>query len=649
MTGSLRSSARNPVAIALMGVLVLVFLLLGVGTGGRLPDILNGARTDAVVSAGAHLVTGTDFRKIFDQQKQRLEQQSGQTFAYDFLVKNGFDQNILNGIAQDEAESEMLRRAGIVPAPELIDDIIKKIPDAFDRVTGKFSETQFRQLLALQGLTVKQVTEEFRDQLAQQEFGGAVADGLQTPRAFAAIQAAAGLQNRDISYFVLSASTVPQPHPPTDAQLLAFERANAAQLTRPEMRTITLVRFSAAQLAPGIKIDQAQVEKAFNDRRATLSSAETRSLVQIPLRDPRQGPAVAQALAKGADPATVARALHVDPVVYQDKAQNEIADKQVAAAAFAMKPGEIRLVQGALGPAAVKLTGVTPAHTPTLQTESAKIEADLRLKAAQDQAYKQSEAFDQARQSGLSVVAAAQKAGAPTTTVGPFDAKGVGIDGQPLPQLNDKIAKSAFAANANEDTDIADAGSNDYFALHVDKITPPALPPLNEARAQLTRAWMVDQITTAFRAKAEGLVAQIKAGKSLDAVAASAGGHVQRMQNLELLKARDYMSMGRDFLGAAFGTKVGQPFAAGAQGGAYIGKVDAVRAADPQAAAAATNQLQGRLGQDYANDLIEAARQAAARQVHVQINRTLALQSLGLDPKLYVSTAKPKAQASQAQ
>ncbi|HWF01512.1 MAG TPA: SurA N-terminal domain-containing protein [Caulobacteraceae bacterium] len=644
MTGSLRSSARNPVAVALMGVLILVFLLLGVGTGGRLPDILNGSRSDAVVSAGAHAVTGAEFRKIFDQQKQKAEQQNGQTFTYDFLVRNGFDQSLINGLAQNTASSELMTRAGIVPAPELIDGIIKQIPDAFDRVTGKFSEVQFRQLLAGQGLTVKQVTEEFRDQLAEQEFGSAVGDGLVAPRAFAAIQAATGLQNRDVSFFTLSAATMAQPHPPSDAELLAFERAKAAQLTRPEMRTITLVRFSAAKLVAGVNIDKAQIEKAFNDRRATLSSAETRSLVQIPLRDPRQAQAVGQALVKGQDPLMIARALHVDPIVYQDKAQSEIADKQVAAAAFAMKPGEVKLVQGSLGPAAIKLTGVTAAHTPTLQTESAKIEADLRLKAAQDQAYKQSEAFDQARQSGLSVVAAAQKVGAQAASVGPFDAKGAGVDGQPIAEINDKIAKAAFAANANEDTDLADAGSSDYFALHVDKVAPPALPPLNEARTQLAKAWMIDQITTAFRAKAEGLVAEVKAGKSLDAVAASTGGKVQHLQNLELVNARQYAAMGRDFLTAAFGTKPGQPFAAGAQGGAYIGKIDTVRAAEPQAAAAATRSLQARLGQDYGRDIVDASRQAAVREMHLQVNRTLALQSLGLDPKLYQSSSRSKAQ-----
>src|ERR1700678_2536752 len=102
MTGSLRSTARNPVAIGLMGLLILVFLVLGVGGGGRFPDAFRGARSDAVVTAGAHATTASDYRRIFEQQKTRFEQQSKQPVTSEFLIRNGFDQQLLNEIALDE-------------------------------------------------------------------------------------------------------------------------------------------------------------------------------------------------------------------------------------------------------------------------------------------------------------------------------------------------------------------------------------------------------------------------------------------------------------------------------------------------------------------------------------------------------------------
>jgi peptidyl-prolyl cis-trans isomerase D len=643
MTGSLRSSARNPVAIALMGILILVFLILGVGGGSRLPDIFNGASADSAVSAGRHSVTGREFARIFEQQKQRLEQQANQTFTNDFLVQNGFDLQLLQQIAMDQAEAEMLERAGVVPAPSLVDAQIKQIPVAFDRVTGKFSAQQFTQFLAAQGLTLRQVQSDLTDEIAERQFGLAVAADFKLPRAYAALNAIAALQSRNVSYFFLNPSILPKPADPTDAQLLAFEKAHAAQLTRPEMRTVTLVRFSAAGLAPTVTIDPAQVEKAFNAQKAQLSTPETRTVVQIPVKTAAQGADAAARLNKGEDPAAVARAEGSEPIIYTDKPQSAVADKKLAAAAFAMKPDQAQgPVQGDLALAALKVTKITPAKAATLESARPKIEADLRQKAAQDKAYALSEAFDTARQGGATIPAAAQKAGVAIQTIGPFAATGRGVDGQPIPIINDKIAKAAFSTNAGEDTDIEDAGPGEYFALHVDKVLPPALPPLDQAKPQLVQAYQADQLRTAFRARADQLEGEIRGGKPIDQVAQSVGSHVTKVDGMQLIKAQQYQSLGRDFLAAAFSAKAGDAFASGAPGGAFIGHIDQVAPGDPTAVATVTNAVRGRLGQDYVRDVLDATKLASMRETHARWNRNLALKAIGIDPATVTGGAKAK-------
>jgi peptidyl-prolyl cis-trans isomerase D len=633
MTGSLRSTARNPVGIALMGLLILVFLVLGVGGGSRLPDILSGAKADSVVTAGRHTVSQREYARIFEQQKQKFEQQYNQTFANDFLVKNGVDLQLLTQLAADRAQAEMLGRAGIVPAASLVDAQIKQIPVAFDKVTGKFSAAQFTQFLASQGMTLEQVQNDIQDELAQREFGMAVVADFKMPRAYAALNAIAGLQSRDVSYFLMTPTVVPKPAPPTDAQLLAYEKAHAAEFTRPEMRIVTLVRFSTAAILPTIKIDPAQVETAFEAQKAKLSIPESRSVIQIPVKTAAQGAQAAERLRKGEDPASIARAMGSEPIVYSDKPQSVIADKKLASAAFAMSEGETRgPVQGDLALAAIKVTKVTPAKPATLESARPKIEADLRQKAAQDRAYALSETFDTARQGGASVAAAAQKAGVPVQSVGPFSATGVGLDGKPVPLINDKIAKAAFAESAGADTEIEDAGPGEYFALHVDKVLPPTLPTLDEDRAQLTQRYQLDQLRDAFRAKAEALEAEIRTGKPIDAVAQSVGAHVVKISGMQLVNARQYQALGREFLAAAFGVKVGEPFAAGAPGGAFIGRVDSAAPGDPTAVATVTNVIRGSLGQDYLRDLLDATRQAAMRETRATWNRPLALKALEVDP-----------------
>jgi len=634
-----------------MGLLILAFLILGVG-GGKFPDAFGASRADSVITAGGHALSASDFKRVFDQQKQRLEEQNKQSLSTELLVQNNVDQSLLGQLGLDQAFAELLSRAGVAPGRTVVDDQIRKImPGAFDKVTGKFSELQFKQLLAQQGLTPAAAEAQIADELAQRHFGTAMEAGFKLPRIFAAVTAVGALEYRDVSYFLLDARTVPQPMPPTDAQLSAFMQDHAAQLKRPEMRTIALVKFSAAALAPTVTVDPAAIQKEFDFRKDSLSVPEKRTLVEIPLKNSDQAAQAGARLAQGEDPAAVARSFGVDPINYTNTPQSAIADRKVAAEAFSLAKGQSRgPVQGDLGIAAIEVFSVTPGHAAVLADVKAKIEGDLRLKMAKDQAYKQSQAFDDARTAGSSIAQAAQKVGAPTVEVGPFTAGGVGTDGKPLAALSDKIAKAVFAAAAGEESDLQDAGSGEYFAFKVEKVTPSALPALADIRPQLMQAYMQQTFFAALKSKVEGLVARIKKGEPIDQVAASVGSHVQKQQGLQRLKAEQggdpvYAALGKEFLEGAFTAKPGDAFPAGAQGGAYVARLDAVRPGDPVMTARLLEAVRGSVAQGYVRDLLSSSEQSAAETIKVTQNLSLARQAIGVDPNFGKPGAKvpPKA------
>jgi len=643
MTGSLRSTARNPVAVALMGVLVLVFLILGVGGGGRFPDAFRTVNADAVVTAGGHSMSSRDFKRIFDQQKERLEQQAQQQVPIDVLIRNGFDQQILSSIGQDEAEAELLTRMGIVPSSQVVDGEIRKLPIAFDRVTGKFSEQQFTQFLANQGMTPRQAQDALSDELAQRHFGAALQAAFEVPRLFVALEAVSAFENRDITYFVLDPKAVPQPSAPSDADLMGFMKEHAAQLTIPQTRVITVVRFSAAALAPSMTVDPAAVQKEFDFKKDSLATPETRTLIEIPVKTAAQGQQAAARLSSGEDPAAIAKSLGAEPVSYVDKPQSAIPDRKLAQAAFAMKPGEVRApVRGDLSLAAVKVVKITPGAAVNIDAARAKIEADLKSKAAQDAAYAQSQKFDDARQAGSNLAAAAAKAGVAPVTVGPVTAQGAGQDGKPNPILTDKILKAAFAAQAREDGDLQDAGPGEYFAVRVEKILPPTLPALADKRPLLAKAWTQEQFVKALRARAETLMDAVRKGGSLDQAAAQVGARVTHQLGMQRVQAQQYKAMGRDFLENVFAAKPGDVFAASAPNGVFIAKLDAVRPGDVAFMARAVEANRARLAADYLRDIDGAVKTAAQQQIKVTTNLTLARQALGVDPALF---AKPSTKA----
>jgi peptidyl-prolyl cis-trans isomerase D len=624
---------RHPLAVLLMGLLMLVFLILGVGGSSKLGDIFAGTHGDAVVVAGQHLVGSREFRRIFDQQKRNYEEQTQQSLGLDLLVQNGMDQQLLSALAQDRAFSEMLRRSGIVPADTLVDQEIKQNPAFFDRVTGKFDPQQFTRTLSENGLTPRDFESGFKDELGQRHFIYAMDMGFRVPRVYAALSAVRGLEYRDVSYFALGQNAVPPPTPPTDAQLQAFMAEHADALRIPEMRLITLAVFSSKALAPTMTVDPAAVQKEFDFKKESLSKPETRSLVQVPVKTAAQGAEAAARLARGEEPAAVAKTYGTEPIVYADKPLSAIADRKLGAAAFALAGGQAKgPIQGDLGLAAVKITSVTHGVVADLATVRPQIEGELRQKAAEDRVFEMTQKFDDVRQSGASVAEAARQSGVAATAIGPVAANGMDMARQRNPLLTDKILKRAFEQSAGGETDLEDAGRGEYYALKVEKIIPPTLPPLAEHRAELTAAYMQSAFIKALQAKVEGLMARLKKGESIDVVAASAGGQVTHQVGLQAVTAQQHQDLGRQFLEQLFSAKPGGVFAARGPQGIFVARLDAIRQADITQMARIAETIRPRASQEFVRELDADVRAAAAKTVKITTNLDLARRTLGVDP-----------------
>ena len=281
MLAQFRTFAKSPAAAALLVLLIASFAVFGIR------DVFKGkAVSDAVITAGPRNISAADFKREFDGYKSRIEQQQQQPISTELAAANGLDKQVLNGVASREALSAFLLKIGVRPSDKLVAAEIQKNPGFFDQMTGKFDKKSFESKLAENGLTPAGFDLLVRDQLAQQQVVAGLASGLRAPRAYTALAAIFGLENRDIGYFAVEPSSVPAPPPPTEAQLIAFMKEIAPQVTRPEMRTLTVVRFSPTQVGANLPVDPVELKKRFDFRKDTLSTPETRTVIQIPVKSP---------------------------------------------------------------------------------------------------------------------------------------------------------------------------------------------------------------------------------------------------------------------------------------------------------------------------------------------------------------------------
>ena len=142
MLSATRKFAKSWVAAVLIGLLVISFAIFGIN------DAFNGNYTDDVIKAGSRTVSGTDFRREFDNFRKGAEEQSKQPITIEQAVQFGLDKRLLEELATREAFGEMLHKVGIRPSDKLVMAELRKIPAFFNPISGAFDKALYQQEVA---------------------------------------------------------------------------------------------------------------------------------------------------------------------------------------------------------------------------------------------------------------------------------------------------------------------------------------------------------------------------------------------------------------------------------------------------------------------------------------------------------------------
>lgn len=628
MFSTLRAFTKSWVAILLVGLLIISFAVFG------MQDVFRPIGRNAVIEAGSRTVSPAEFKQQFDRYKANAEQQMQRPISMEEAVEGKLDVRFLDEMATRESFFALLEKIGVRASDKLVVDQIRTIPAFFDQVSGRFDQKLFEQRLADNNLTPAGFDQVIRDEIAETHLATAMVNGLRVPRTMSALGAVYSMETRDVGYFPILPGSVEMPKPPTDAELTAFMKENAAQLTRPEFRVLTIVRFSPSLTAAKLPVDEADLQKRYEFRRDTLATPETRSIVQIPAKDQASAVQAAQRLAKGEAPAAVAKALGVEAITYADKPKTAITDRRVAEAAFSLPAGQVSgPIKGELGLAVIKVEKVTPGRNVTLEEIRPQLEAEVRKDAAAEKVYDMTQVYEDARQAGDNMVTAAGKAGVTSYTVGPVTKQGGGQQGQPVPGVAQKLLETAFTLRAGEESDLEDAGEGEFYAVRVDKVIPSALPPLAEVRGELERVWIGRQLVKRMQARADQFAARLRKGETLEAVASAAGSKVTRVVGLDRATAGQNQQLSQSALGKAFSSKPGEVFTADyTQFGLIVGKLESVKVPASPNLARMTEDTRPRLTMALFQELGESGRKAARAKIKVKTDINAARLALGLEP-----------------
>lgn len=629
MLAFMRKFAKSWFALLLFVPLLIAFAVFGLNK-----DILSGGPTAYIIKAGSRTLTGYDFKREFDSYKAQLEQRFQQPISAELAQQQGLDRRVLEELAYRESLDELLARMGLRASDKMLTDELRKAPVFFDQVTGQFDEGKYATALREKGLTPTVFEGILTDEMRRNQFISAAVGGLRAPRAYAAIGGLFALEQRDLAYFTVTPASVGPIAQPTDAELNAFVKQNAAQLSLPEFRAFTVVHFDAKAYESQMTVTEAQVQKQFDFMKDSLSKPELRSVTQIPAKDAAQAAVIVARLQKGEDPQAVAASLGVTAVTHADKPRSAFFDPVVAAAAFTLPEGGVSAaLKGQFGLTVIKVSKITAGKVATLAEHRAEIESKIRGDLAGAKLSALSKVYEDAHEAGATLPEAAAKAGVPTTVYAPVAADGRDQDGRTVTGLPAAILKAAYELPQGGESDILEAGEGQYFAVRVDRVVPPALPPMAIIRPALIKKLLLMREADAMKARAEALAARIRKGESIEAVAASAGAQVVRVGAISRTTLQAHQALGRELVGGALGSKKGAPFTASAPNfSVAVAVVTAIRTGDPQQVAQATEQARQQFTQELFGDIGESARVYARRRLKTKTDLTLARIAIGIDP-----------------
>ena len=636
-----KKTIRSAVAVVLFSLLIISFAFFGVH------DVFKPVASDTVLKVGSREISSAEFKNEFNRRRDEMQEKAQRPISVDEAVAQGLDTKLIQFMLGNEAIDAAITKLGLHASPEMVAAQLRESPAFFDQVTGRFDPKAYATVLGENGLTPKIFEKKVAEDITRLHFISAMTSGLRPPLTYGAMQGVYALEQRDTRFIYLDPGKVAAPPAPTDAQLQAFLDENADKIRAPELRQLTVVRFSTAALLPTMTADPAQVQKVFDFRKDQAAKPETRTLVQVPAKTQAAAQAIAARLAKGEDPAAVAKANDVSVISYANKPKSALPDRKVAEAAFALAAGQTSgPIQGDLGFAVVKVLSITPGQTVELEAVRKQVEDEVRHRAAELKITEAADKFEEAHSGGADIVAAAKTAGGQVFTTPPVTAQGVIRGGQMAPGLSPKLLQTAFGLGQGEESEFQTDQPGEYFIVRVDKVTPPAVPPLAEIKADLTRAYLAQARDKALKAKAEELAARLRKGETLEAVAASVGTKPNKAEGVNRINAQKQAQvLGGPLISGVLDGKKGDVIVVPApQPGVLIAKIENIRAAPPEQVARFVGQSRDQIGQQLTEELGEAMIRAATKTVKTKTFPDRARSAIGAEP-LADATVKSKDKA----
>lgn len=586
---------------------VVLLGLAGFGTGGLSGNIRN------IGSAGDKDITVAAYQRVLNEQIRALSAQFGAPVSFQQAQAFGIDRQALAQVVLTRALDHEAAQMGLSAGDLAVFERIAAI-GAFQGADG-FNRDTYRLVLQQSGQSEAQFETEIREDLARTLLQAAIVGGVTGPDAAADRLAQYLGERRDITLIRVDQSALTAPLPaPDDAQLQAFYDANPDLFQRPEARQISYAWMTPAMIIDQVEVTDAAIAALYEQRRAEFNQPERRLVERLVFADSAAAQDAAARLAAGAisfDALVAERGLTLADVDLGDLGRDDL-DGAAGDAIFAAMAGDVvGPLPSDLGPALFRMNAVLAAQETPLADAADDLRAELAATAARDRIDQDFDRISDLLAGGASLTDLAQRSdmqiGEITWT--PDLADGIAA--------YDEFRAMAASAAVGDFLTLETLSDGGIFALQLDAIIPPSVPPLDQIRDQVAAA-----ATDAARASAVVEQANQIAADILPLTDPASLGLTASLES-GLTRRSFVPDTPIDFAATLFDLGIGETRVLAQGDGALIVRLDAITPADLQSddVTAQRNALRNNFGAGIAQDLFDAYATQLQQRTDITINQ----------------------------
>lgn len=519
MLEKIRDGSQGVIAKGILVLVILSFAFAGVSS-------YLGSTTDApAAEVNGDKITKAELEQAYQSERARMEQQLGEMFAAlaaDDRYLDSIKQSVLERLVADKLIDQAAVAMGLRVSDEQIIAAIRSEP-AF-QTDGRFDNERYQAILRQLGYQPQTFRSMMRLDMTRRQLTAAlVGTEFVLPGETKQLADLQG-QTRDIRYLVVDSAPFLANATVSDEQVKSYYDANQGQFMSPEQVSLEYVELNAADFAKNSKVSDEEAQTYYDEHKTQYVSNEKRLAAHILIglgSNEAAAKAKAEDLAKqldnGADFAALAKANSEDTFSAEqggklDWFEPNVMEPSFDTALFALqKDQHSAVVKTDFGFHIIKLLDIQPGTTVPFTDVKAKIVAQLQEKKAVDQFYSlQSKLADTSYEVPDTLTETAKVVGVEIKTTVLFSRNDV-----PVALNKPELVKAAFSDTVLRqglNSEVIELEPNHVVVIRMKEHHDAGTMPLADVKADIAQRLMQDQANEAARAKAEALMAQVKAG-----------------------------------------------------------------------------------------------------------------------------------------